>query len=412
MSENKKVWQKTEYFVCATLLILLAGVMLFLTYQQAWHVWNGYEEYHCDALAYMQEALGMETAYSFPYPIMFWCLSLLSKVVSIEWAYAIVVTLAQVASFLLLRHFFRVYLGKKLVKTQGKELTTKQSVITTLAAFGLLFFSMIFVYNHPFPGTRFYYMGVYSPNPFHNATYLVARPFCIACIYQVAELLDTFEQQFDWKKGIAFSITLLLATMTKPSFTIVLCGAVGLVLLYRFFKNRCKTIKNTLYFGVLFIPTFADLLYQFGGVFSGMDSKGEEAGIGFGLFHVWREYCDNYLVAILLVIFFPLVVLFFQYRKLRTNTLYRLGWQMYAMGLAMFVLLYEKGFRAVDSNFSWGYMIGAFFLVMGSLLTLLEETCKGDKNVKKLLIQWGAFLLHVACGIFYFGMIITGGSYY
>lgn len=412
MSENKKLWQKTEYVVCAVLFLILAGAMLFLTYQQAWHVWRGLPEYHCDALAYMQEALGIETVYSFPYPIMFWGISLIAKVTTIEWAYAIVVTMAQCVSFLVLCYFLK----RSLQKLQGKELSIVQNVITILTAFGILFFSMIFVYNHPFPGTRFYYMGVYSPNPFHNATYLVARPFCIAVLFQIAELLDGYEKTFDWKKGIAFAITLLLATMTKPSFTIVLCGVVGLVLLYRLLRSKGKSIKNTLCFGLMFVPTFLDLLYQFAGVFAGIDSKGEEAGIGFGFFHVWHEYCDNYVVAILLVIFFPLVVLCFQRKKLFTHSIYRLGWQLYGMGLFMFIVLYEKGFRAVDANFSWGYMMGAFVLVTSSALVLLEETCKGnfkenpDKN--KVLIQWGAFLLHVACGLFYFGMIIMGGSYY
>ena len=408
VTNKQNMWTKTEYWLVATLFVILAGAMLFLTYNQAYHVWNGLEPYHCDALAYMQEAMGIETKYSFPYPIMFWVLSLLAKVFGIEWAYAVVVTVAQCASFLVLCFFLKKYVKPN----QGEKGSTAQNSIMILAAFAILFFSMIFVYNHPFPGTRFYYMGVYSPNPFHNATYLVARPFCIAVLFQVAELLESFETFFDWKKGIVFAITLLLATMTKPSFTIVLCGAVGLVLLYRLLKSKCKNFKHILCFGALFVPTFLDLLYQFGGVFSGVNVKGEETGIGFGFFHVWKEYCDSYLVAILLVIFFPLVVLFFQWGKMRTHTLYRLGWQLYGMGLLMFVVLYEKGFRAVDSNFSWGYMMGAFALVVSSVLVLLEETFAKDGNKKHLAIQWGAFLLHVVCGLFYFGIIITGGSYY
>lgn len=399
MTEKKKMRFKTEYLLCTVLLALLAGLMLYLTYHQAWNVWRGNPEYHCDALAYMKEALGMETAYRFPYPMMFWGISLLHLVLPVEWSYALIVTLAQCASFLLLRHYFQKYLS-------GKRMAV------TVSAFALLFFSMIFVYNHPFPGTRFYYMGVYSPNPFHNATYLVARPFTIVCFFQFVELLAVYEQKFDWKKGIAFGTSLLLATMTKPSFTIVLCGAAGLVLLFRMLAGRFVNFKNTLLFGCMFLPTFVDLLYQFGGVFAGTDSKGQEAGIGFGLFHVWREYCDNYLVAILLVIFFPLVVLVFQYRKMVTNTLYRFAWQMYGMSLAMFIVLYEKGFRAVDANFSWGYMMGAFFLVMGSLLVLLEEKADTPQKKASLILQWGAFGLHVACGIFYFVIIFMGGSYY
>lgn len=183
-------------------------------------------------------------------------------------------------------------------------------------------------------------------------------------------------------------------------------------MLYRLLRNRFATWRNTFLLGCAFLPTFADLLYQFGGVFSGLDSTGQEAGIGFGLFKVWREYCSNYPVAVVLMIFFPLVVLLFQYRKLLTNTLYRFGWQMYGMSLAMFVILYEKGFRAVDANFSWGYMIGAFFLVVSSVLVLIEDTIKSEKLWPKLLIQWGAFGIHVACGVFYFLIIFLGGSYY
>ena len=183
-------------------------------------------------------------------------------------------------------------------------------------------------------------------------------------------------------------------------------------MLYRMVKSKFANFKNTILLGCMFIPTFVDLLYQFGGVFMGTDSKGQEAGIGFALFKVWREYCSNYPVAIVLVIFFPLVVLAFQHRKVLTNTLYRFGWQIYGMSLFMFILLYEKGFRAVDANFSWGYMLGAFFLVVSSLLVLVEETCKAKKHSLSLLIQWGAFGLHVACGLFYFAIIFMGGSYY
>ena len=82
------------------------------------------------------------------------------------------------------------------------------------------------------------------------------------------------------------------------------------------------------------------------------------------------------------------------------------------MGLAMFILLYEKGFRVADANFSWGYMMGAFFLVMCSVLVLLEDTSKAEKHSWKLLIQWGALGVHLACGLFYFGMILFGGFYY
>lgn len=408
MHLKQKAWQKTEYIWSGMLLVLLAGLMLFLTYRQAVSALTDGYNYKSDILAYMQEAQGIDSGYSFPYPIMFWFIAFLNLFLPVEWASAVVVTVFQCASFVILRHYFQKYIRKV---CPGMKAVWQQALVTA-AAFFVLFYSMIFVYNHYFPGTRFYYLGVFTPNPFHNATYAAARPFSIITVFMFGDLLEQYEEKFEVKKSLTFGLVMLLATMTKPSFTIVFCGASGLIMLFRMFKNKFRNFKNTILLGCMFIPTFADLLYQFGGVFTGQDSKGQDAGIGFELFRVWGEYCDNYPVAIGLLIFFPIIVLIFQYRKIITNTLYRFGWQIYGMGLAMFILLYEKGFRVADANFSWGYMIGAFFLVMCSLLVLLEETFTDPKHSWRLLIQWGAFGLHIICGLFYFGMILLGGFYY
>lgn len=406
MRNSSEKQKKTEYAATAFLLLVLAGSMLYLTYHQAYYAIMGYEEYHSDVLAYMQEVMGIDSGYSFPYPVMFWLTGLLYRVLPIEWSVALVITGLQCVSFMLLRYYF----GRYLYRTG--LIRNRYHIVSSVCAFLILFYSMIFVYNHPFYGTRFYYMGVFSPNPFHNATYLAARPFCIIVAFAFADILDSYEQKLQWKEAVCFAAALLLATMTKPSFTIVFCGAAGLIMLYRMFRSGFANFKNTMLLGCMFLPTFADLLYQFSGVFMGTDSKGMETGIGFGLFKVWREYCSNYIVAIALMICFPIVVLIFQYRRLCSNTLYRFGWQMYGMGLAMFILLYEKGFRAVDANFSWGYMIGGFFLVMSSLIVLLEDTLQASRCSVRLLVQWGTFALHVVCGIFYFGIIFFGGSYY
>ena len=408
MHLKQKTWQKSEYILSGVLLMLLAGIMLFLTYQQAVSALTDGYNYKSDILAYMKEAQGIDSGYSFPYPIMFWFMAFLNLFFPIECASAIVITVFQCASFLLLRYYFQKYLRRVCPEMK----TGWQQVLITLAAFGILFYSMVFVYNHYFPGTRFYYLGVFTPNPWHNATYVSARPFSIIAVFMFGDLLEQYEEKFDLKKSLAFSVVMLLATMTKPSFTIVFCGAAGLIMLFRMFKSKFANFKNTILLGLMFIPTFVDLAYQFGGVFTGQDSKGQEAGIGFQLFRVWGEYCDNYPIAICLLIFFPIVVLLFQYRKILTNTLYRFGWQIFGMSLAMFILLYEKGFRVADANFSWGYMIGAFFLVMTSLLVLLEETVKAKKTDWKLLAQWGAFGIHLGCGLLYFGMVFLGRFYY
>ena len=76
--------------------------------------------------------------------------------------------------------------------------------------------------------------------------------------------------------------------------------------------------------------------------------------------------------------------------------------------------LYEKGFREMDFNFSWGYMYGIFFAFVGALLVLLRATGKADTKKKKGLvaIQWLAYLWHLVCGLYYFWGFLQGAMYY
>lgn len=85
------------------------------------------------------------------------------------------------------------------------------------------------------------------------------------------------------------------------------------------------------------------------------------------------------------------------------------------MSFAMAFFLYEKGFRKADFNFSWGYMYGIFFCHFEALLVLLKATAVGAGSKKKALLiglQWLAYLWHLVCGIFYFGVLMKGWMYY
>ena len=211
---------------------------------------------------------------------------------------------------------------------------------------------------------------------------------------------------------ILFSVYLLLATMAKPSFTIVLVGAAGILMLWRMFHSKFRNFMPTIWLGVCFLPTFVDLLYQFRGVF--VPQEGQEGGIGFTLGHVWLQYCSNLPLAIGLAVGFPILVLLLNYKELCRDSIYRFSWQIYGMSFLMAFCLYEKGFREMDFNFSWGYMYGIFFAFVGALLVLLRATGKADTKKKKGLaaIQWLAYLWHLVCGLYYFWGFLQGAMYY
>ena len=179
---------------------------------------------------------------------------------------------------------------------------------------------------------------------------------------------------------ILFSVYLLLATMAKPSFTIVLVGTAGILMLWRMFHSKFRNFMPTIWLGVCFLPTFADLLYQFRGVF--VPQEGQEGGIGFTLGHVWLQYCSNLPLAIGLAVGFPILVLLLNYKELCRDSIYRFSWQIYGMSFLMAFCLYEKGFREMDFNFSWGYMYG-IFCICGSTVGIAAGYRKGGYEEEK-----------------------------
>lgn len=416
---RRSFWKKKEDRIDACLFVLLlaavSALTLFLFYRQTL---GSPESYHSDMKAYILEMQGLDSGYSFPYPIFFKLSAFFHLFTTPELAVAIATmllnSLGMIITKLALNHLVRKDLEKLFPKAGWLA-----GVILSAAAISLFFISMLFPPEGIYlPGIKYRYLGVFTPNPFHNATYMAARPFAMLAFLWYVKLLPVYEsglgkQRERLKDYILFSLFLLLATMTKPSFTIVLVAAAGLIMLWRMVRSGFSNFVPTLQLGLCFIPTFLDLLYQFQGVF--VPKEGEEGGIGFCLGSVWRLYSDNILLGVALAAGFPLLVLVLNYRQLRHNTLYRFSWQIFLMSFAMAFLLYEKGFREPDFNFSWGYMYGIFFSFFGSLAVLLKATVKGlaEKKGRLLLgLQWLAYLWHLLCGCYYFGIILGGGHYY
>lgn len=417
--------------------MIVSGVTLMLFHRQTL---GSPEYYHSDMKAYILEMQGLDSGYSFPYPILFKLGALINLFVMPELSMALATMLLNSLAIVITKMF----LNKLALRSLRERLASYSwlaGVLISAIGVSLFFISMLFPIGDLFylPGIKYHYLGVFTANPFHNATYMAARPFALLAFFWYARLLDRYEEGYNGyfrvgsasegqsmgmggEKGsvrgvclseyILFSAALLAATMAKPSFTIVLVGAAGLIMLYRLFRSKFRNIIPTIQLGLCFIPTFIDLLYQYGGVF--VPEEGAEGGIGFCFGEVWGYYCDNIPLAICLGIGFPLLVLILNYKEIQKNSLYRFSWQIYWMSFVMAFFLYEKGFRKPDFNFSWGYMYGIFFCFVGALLVLIKKTAEPGKKGGHLLIgiQWAAYLAHLICGLYYFSIIFRGGMYY
>ena len=437
-----------------TFMVLFASVVTcWLFYRQCVESMLGTGLYHSDMKAYILEMQGLDSGYSFPYPILFKLAAAIHLVTSsldtgAELAMALATMLLNSAAMVALKIMLDRHVGTGLQQgrldsytdagrpktmSEGVDTSEKQSrqwgmeVLTGVVAVSLFFVSMVYPPTGIYlPGIKYKYLGVFTPNPFHNATYMAARPFAILAFFKYGELLPLYEQKNAWKEHtgdyVLFSLYLLLATMAKASFTIVLVGAAGLLMLWRLFRSRFQNFLPTLWLGVCFIPTFIDLLYQFRGVF--VPQEGQEGGIGFTFGHVWMQYCSNIPLAIGLAIGFPLLVLLLNYKQLKKDSIYRFSWQIYVMSFLMAFGLYEKGFREMDFNFSWGYMYGIFFAFVGAMLVLLRATAEAVETAKTAAkvqirksyavigIQWLAYLWHLVCGLYYFWGFLRGAMYY
>lgn len=436
--------KKSKIIDTAIFLVLLAAasaVTLTLFYRQALYAdivmpsaADGMEEmYKSDMKAYMLEMQGLDSGYSFPYPVFFKLAAFIHLFAGPQLSVALATMLLNSLGIILVK----IALNHLILPECGKGSSFLKcdwlpGAFLSLLAVSLFFVSMLYppagIY---LPGIRFRYVGVFSPNPFHNATYMAARPFAILAFLWYVKLLPVYEKGLQIGKNsepggarlqdyILFSVFLLVATMTKPSFTIVLVGTAGLIMLYRLIRSCFQNFVPTLQLGLCFVPTFIDLLYQYSGVFAAEGNA--EGGIGFTFGEIWGYYCDSIPLGIGLAIGFPLLVLVLNFRALKRDVMYRFSWEIYLMSFVMAFFLYEKGFRKPDFNFSWGYMYGIFFCHLAALVLLLRVTVRplkataraGRTWIQRLLLaaQWLAYLWHVACGLGYFGSLMSGGTYY
>ena len=385
-------------------IILWGGYLaltLLLFHRQTVHYGGNYDSDIGPYVFYMQ---GINVGYEYPYPVMFWLGRFFMIFVEPRMAMAFSVTALNGLTVPILKYYISKYVQKDGAWTIGKD------IFSTALTFSMLFVSMLFMdLSEESIGWR--YRGVFSPNPYHNATYLVARPFAIVCFFMFADLLKTYEREINWKKNLLFAAFLLLCTMTKPSFMLGFVVMAALILFYRTCRCRFGNFAKTMCLALCALPTFFMLLYQFGGVFTGKNSMGEEAGIGFGFLEAWITQEKPVGEALILGLALPVVVLLFNWKNIKEDGAYRLSWQYLLVNLAMLVLLYEKGYRKEHVNFAWGYMYAMFFSYLMSALVIWKSACKKTTPVWATILQAGMYVWHLVCGIVYFSNVMSGGIF-
>lgn len=424
--QHNKLWitGRADAVVFILLLAAYTAVTLYLFINQCYQV----PDFVSDMPDYVNKVAGIKGDYEFPYPLFFTLAKLFSVFSDAPMGTAVATAFLNLlgiccAKYYMDRAAFEWIEWNTRDNVCGNAVPDKNRSLTGLTVTFMVFalFLLGNLYspkNTAFFGFDYAYrcMGIYTPNPIWNATYMATRPFSIVCFFESCRMVGLIQKRadgqrqpdfisgikgFEWKKSIPFATSLFLTTITKPSYTMVVVPALGLVLLIQLMRTKFKSFSGAFALCLTMIPTGLALLYQFFGVFTGTNVKGEETGIGFAFARVWSNYSTNIPLSIIMGMALPIGVLVLNFRELKKNAYYRFAWLNWLVAAAMFLCLYEKGFRMLHANFSWGYMHGMFFVFMITLILVIKNTLQWLKSYRVIFVlaEWAVLFYHLVCGI-------------
>lgn len=416
MHKDDKKPFPVEKIVFAIFLAVYTGAMLYLFVMQCYEV----PVFRSDMPDYVNEVRGIKGDYEFPYPLLFTMAKLIALIAGAPMGMAVATALLNALGVCVAKIYMdrEVKSGLNVAEwSRGKVLVLDLSI--TFMVFALFLLGNLYSpKNTAFFGFDYAYrcMGIYTPNPIWNATYLATRPFTIVCFFEAAKVLKEYQKNFTWKGCMPFAVSLFLMTITKPSYTMVLVPLMGILLLVDLIRSRGSSLKNAFLLCVTMIPTGLHLLYQFFGVFTGTNTKGEDTGIGIAFGLVWNNYTKSIPLSIVMGMALTLGVLVlnlvFNYKMLRERFTYRFAWYNYLVGMGMFLVFYEKGFRMEHANFSWGYMHGMFFVFFMTLVLVLRNSMEWRKSWKAIFLpaEWAVLGYHLVCGVNFLWYALQGND--
>ena len=156
LKENKKNW--IEISVFAALVAIASAVTFWLFYRQCVESMQGTGLYHSDMKAYILEMQGLDSGYSFPYPVLFKLAATIHLVTAsftggAELAMALATMLLNSGAMIALKVMLDKHVGAKLQEAMpGKPWLP--GILTGTVAVSLFFVSMVY------PPTGIYLPGI------------------------------------------------------------------------------------------------------------------------------------------------------------------------------------------------------------------------------------------------------------
>ena len=263
------------------------------------------------------------------------------------------------------------------------------------------------------------YIGYQSPSVWHNSTYSLVKLLGIFTLWYFFKLRDKYLEGLKVGEWLIFAGLLILCNAAKPSFCFAFDFAMLAVLIIDLIKkdqkSRTDRLKKIIIFGLSVIPSLAVILWQNAVLFGDDTGNGITINPGYAL----AMRGDHPKVTFILSIAFPLFILFWNFKDLKWDKRYRFMWGLWLASFLEVFFLAEKGARALDSNFFWGYSLGIFCINVISMIKLVEnmkntEGIYESGLIRTIVTSGGTVCLsyQIYCGIYFFIKLLGGTTYW
>jgi len=237
-----------------------------------------------------------------------------------------------------------------------------------------------------------YLMGYFTPNPYHNATFITSKPFCLLLLLAVA---NVFRPNAGRRVVVLQIVAVLFAAISKPNYIVCVVPAALLFAVWQRWRHQPVrwSAVATLTLTAAIVVVVAERVYG---------AVGEESGpVILAPFAVLRFHTQiglSLAAKLLASIAFPLAVVAMWPMLLRRPELW-LAWTATTVSLGQGYLLAEAGPRIDHANLLVGASQAAFVLMVVSAGALLSLPRAADltERIRRVSV-WGLLLLHVGSG--------------
>lgn len=295
-----------------------------------------------------------------------------------------------------------------------KEIFAKygMKVSGTLLLFGATSLNFVMAFYIKSVNER-HYIGYQNASIWHNSTYICMKLVSVFVLWYFIKLADEYKTGLKITQWIGFTLLLALATGIKPSFLMVFAPAMALMLLKDLI---CGTKARYVFsFGFTVVLSLVIVLWQNVVLF------GEETGNSFVIrpFYALSQRSDNPKIALLCSVLFPFIVGIFHIKDVWKDKLYLGSLMIWGVGFLEVFLFAESGNRSQDGNFMWGYSISLFVLFIISFVRWIRDWKISEFSIKNAAVRYGYLLTaggillwHIISGVWFFGILLTGATYF